>query len=68
MELRKPKSCPQCGSTKLAQILYGRSTAEGMEAAGRGEVLLGGCFASQNGVGKVIDDLRNGTLDNEPMD
>ena len=44
MELRKPKNCPRCGSTKLAQILYGRPTAEAMEAVERGEVVLGGCF------------------------
>ena len=44
MELRRPKNCPQCGSSKLAQIIYGRPTAEAMEAAERGEFILGGCF------------------------
>ena len=44
MELRRPKNCPQCGSTKFAQILYGRPTSEATEAIERGEFVLGGCF------------------------
>jgi len=46
MELRKPQNCPRCGSSKLAGILYGRPTAEGMEAVDRGELIFGSCFIS----------------------
>ena len=45
MELRKPKHCPRCGSSKLVGILYGRPTAAGIEAVDRGEYILGGCFS-----------------------
>jgi hypothetical protein len=44
MELRRPKNCPQCGSLKVLEILYGRPTSEGMEAVERGEMILGGCL------------------------
>ena len=35
-------ACPECGE-KLVPILYGLPSAEGFEAADRGEVALGGC-------------------------
>ena len=46
MELRRPKTCPRCGSSKLVGILYGRPTEEGMEAVERGEYVLGSCLVS----------------------
>jgi hypothetical protein len=44
MELRRPKNCPRCGSSKLMEILYGRPTADATDAADRSEITLGGCF------------------------
>lgn len=42
---KKPLSCTECGSTKIAEILYGlvlpdEDTAKKIE---RGELILGGC-------------------------
>lgn len=48
MELRKPQNCPRCGSSRLIRILYGRPTAEGMEAVDREEYVLGSCFVHPN--------------------
>lgn len=42
---RKPVKCPHCG-TKVLRIQYGNPTPETMEAAERGELLLGGCCIS----------------------
>jgi hypothetical protein len=39
-------SCHHCGSKEVAQILYGLPGNEAMAAAGRGEVVLGGCCVS----------------------
>ena len=44
MELRRPKNCPRCGSSKFVEILYGRPTQEAMDEVDRGEIVLGGCF------------------------
>ena len=44
MELRRPKSCPRCGSSKIVGILYGRPNDEGWDAVESGEYILGGCF------------------------
>jgi hypothetical protein len=44
MELRRPKNCPLCGSSKFVGILYGRPTSAGMDAVERGELILGGCI------------------------
>lgn len=38
--------CHHCGSKESAQILYGLPSEEGMAAAGRGEIVLGGCCVS----------------------
>lgn len=38
-----PKTCPRCGSTDVAPILYGLPAQDAFEAAQRGEVVLGGC-------------------------
>lgn len=35
--------CPACGSTNAVRIVYGYPDPELSEAAGRGEVALGGC-------------------------
>jgi transcription elongation factor Elf1 len=35
--------CPQCGSQDVVPIVYGLPGPELMEAAARGEVMLGGC-------------------------
>lgn len=40
---RKPLKCPHCGS-KVLRIQYGYPGPEMMEAADRGEILLGGCI------------------------
>lgn len=42
---RKPVKCPHCGS-KVLRIQYGYPGHEMMEAAERGEILLGGCCIS----------------------
>lgn len=42
---RKPVKCPHCGS-KVLSIQYGYPGHEMMEAAERGEILLGGCCIS----------------------
>jgi hypothetical protein len=44
LELRRPKTCPRCGSSKFMEIIYGRPTSEGMDAVDRGEATLGSCF------------------------
>jgi hypothetical protein len=36
-------SCPDCGSSEWKRIVYGSLTAEGVEAAKRGEFVRGGC-------------------------
>jgi hypothetical protein len=42
--------CPKCGG-KMVRIVYGEPTEELIEAAERGEVILGGCciIADENG-------------------
>ena len=40
---KEPRRCPKCGSPDVVPILYGCPTPEGMEAAERGEIRLGGC-------------------------
>lgn len=42
---RKPVKCPHCGA-KVLRIQYGYPSPETMEAAERGELLLGGCCIS----------------------
>lgn len=42
---RKPVKCPHCGA-KVLRIQYGYPGPEMMEAAERGEILLGGCCIS----------------------
>lgn len=44
---QKPARCPECGSRRIVDILYGYPALELLEAAGREEIVLGGC---------VIDD------------
>lgn len=41
-------ACPTCGSTDRARIVYGLPGPELMEAAERGEVVLGGCCVSDD--------------------
>jgi hypothetical protein len=38
-----PPACPKCGSQRVMPVMYGYPSVEGMEAARRGEVVLGGC-------------------------
>lgn len=45
---RKPAKCKHCGG-KVAPVLYGEPSPEMMEAADRGEVVLGGCCISADG-------------------
>jgi hypothetical protein len=35
--------CPTCGRNTVVPIIYGMPTPEGLEAAERGEFVLGGC-------------------------
>lgn len=37
------KQCPQCGSSKVLDIMYGMPTMEAFEMYERGEIKLGGC-------------------------
>ena len=39
-----PPACPNCGSERVTPIVYGLPSVQGMEAAKRGEVVLGGCM------------------------
>lgn len=39
-----PKPCPECGSTKVLPITYGLPGSAMLEAAERGEIILGGCL------------------------
>lgn len=41
---RKPERCPACDSPLIADICYGYPSRETAEAAGRGEIVLGGCL------------------------
>ena len=45
---RKPVKCRHCGG-KVAPVLYGEPGPEMMEAADRGEVVLGGCCIRTDG-------------------
>ena len=38
------KQCPQCGSTKVLDIMYGMPTMEAFAMYERGEIKLGGCY------------------------
>lgn len=40
--------CPNCGSSKVLELMYGYPTRELEEAAGRGEVELGGCCVGED--------------------
>ena len=42
---RKPVKCPHCGG-KVLRIAYGDPGPEMLEAANRGEIILGGCLIS----------------------
>jgi hypothetical protein len=42
------KRCPECGSSKVADILYGMPTPRAMKQATTGKVVLGGCAISMN--------------------
>ncbi len=41
-------TCPECGSTDIVPIAYGLPGQELVEAADRGEVILGGCIVWDN--------------------
>ena len=47
---RKPKKCPQCGSTKIADILYGLPdySPEFEKRIEGGKIALGGCCISND--------------------
>lgn len=48
MARRKPSRCPRCGSYRIVRILYGLPPADVGAAAGRGEVILGGCMVGED--------------------
>jgi hypothetical protein len=37
------RRCPRCGSTRVAEIVYGLPSAELLEASRKGKIALGGC-------------------------
>ncbi len=45
---RKPRKCPQCGSSKIAVILYGmpEPDLEFDKSLNDGDIVLGGCCIS----------------------
>tara|TARA_B100000315_G_C14545429_1_gene572995 strand:- start:1536 stop:1751 length:216 start_codon:yes stop_codon:yes gene_type:complete len=47
---RKPKKCSKCGSTKIANILYGLpdGSDEFMEDLKEGRIVLGGCCVTDD--------------------
>jgi predicted RNA-binding Zn-ribbon protein involved in translation (DUF1610 family) len=48
----KPEKCPECGSAKVADIIYGFPdvpTPEFREALDKGEIVLGGCVLDPDG-------------------
>jgi len=47
---RKPQKCPQCGSAKIANILYGLPifSPELDKSLKEGEITLGGCCISDD--------------------
>lgn len=48
----KPEKCPECGSAKVAEILYGFPdvpTPEIREKLAKGELVFGGCVLSPDG-------------------
>lgn len=40
----KPERCPECGSERIVEILYGLPASDAGEASERGEIILGGCL------------------------
>ena len=44
--MAKKLVCPKCGSRQAVEILYGYPSSEALEAAERGEIMLGGCCIS----------------------
>lgn len=53
---KKKLICPNCSSINAAGILYGYPTEEAMEAAERGDIILGGCCVG-------LDDPKYGCKD-----
>lgn len=39
----RPERCPECGSDRIAPVVYGLPTSEAGDMAQRGEVFIGGC-------------------------
>jgi hypothetical protein len=50
MVLRQPETCIHCGSTRIAEILYGLPafSDELQERLNQGSVVLGGCMVSED--------------------
>lgn len=42
--MEKPDRCPECQADRIVEIVYGLPGPELGEAAGRGELILGGCM------------------------
>lgn len=40
---RQPECCPACHSERVREILYGYPLPDAMDAANRGELVIGGC-------------------------
>lgn len=40
---RKPANCPNCGSSRVVEILYGFPDGSAFEEAEAGRLVLGGC-------------------------
>ncbi len=41
--------CPKCRGTQLSRIVYGLPGPAGMDAARRGDVVVGGCITTPEG-------------------
>jgi hypothetical protein len=48
-----PRTCSECGG-KMVKIVYGEPNAELMEAAERGEIILGGCCVVVDEDGDIV--------------
>jgi len=43
------RTCPECGSTKVVEVVYGYPTDEASAAAASGGLILGGCMPEFDG-------------------
>jgi hypothetical protein len=46
--VKKPNKCPQCGSLRVVNIVYGEPTFEAYQEEVAGKIILGGCIITGN--------------------